>query len=316
MDNILENLEINPGSNVQLVSNYYNSLATKVLEETLESKILALRNFHYRIKHDLITKTLREIRSTKLGPLYVFDMCCGKGGDLQKFLDAHVEKLICVDNSEVSLKACEKRLGNLKNNFTSVEFFKADLSKEFVDFNLEVDMTNCQFAFHYFFESFHQADCAMRNVTKNLRTGGFFVGTVSDSEEILLRACEAQSKSFGNGIHQIELECDWRDPPPFGGKYHVWIDQHVNCPEFLVDFDVLVQLAGKYGLELVRKTKFVEYYERMKCKNSRLSQDELEISCESHYFTYWNHNFHSCWNRVDVVLFYRSLFIFRLPKDQ
>lgn len=49
----------------------------------------------------------------------------------------------------------------------------------------QMDLVSCQFAFHYSFESLPQAETMLRNVSENLKRGGYFVATIPSAYEIM-----------------------------------------------------------------------------------------------------------------------------------
>lgn len=274
-----------PG-NSHIVASHYNTLEEKGLVERSKSRIFYMRNFNNWIKSVLINEYITSIRdSSKLGePIRVLDMCCGKGGDLNKWEKARISHLICTDIAEVSIEQCESRYkllaerqnkggggrhhNQFPSKFFSAEFFACDstrarLREQYKDPSIALNLVSCQFAFHYCFESLKQAECMIKNAAECLKTGGFFIGTMPDAREIMRRQRKANSQTFGNGVYDISFLCDTECPPLFGGKYNFQLDGVVNCPEFLVYFPLLLKLAKKYGLELVRKEKFDDYFKRM-----------------------------------------------------
>ena len=55
------------------------------------------------------------------------------------------------------------------------------------DPSLNFDLVSCQFAFHYSFESLPQAEQMLANVSSNLLPGGYFIGTTTDSNDIMYK---------------------------------------------------------------------------------------------------------------------------------
>ena len=73
--------------NSQVVAHHYNKREEKGLAERNKSRIVYMRNFNNWIKSQLISEYLEKIKDNNFGrPLRVLDMCCGKGGDLLKWL--------------------------------------------------------------------------------------------------------------------------------------------------------------------------------------------------------------------------------------
>lgn len=264
-------------THTKVVATHYNELEEKGLAERSKSRIFHMRNFNNWIKSVLINEYLTKVKQTlKLGePLRVLDMCCGKGGDLLKWEKSAITHLICTDIAEVSIQQCEERYKSMaeraqRNKFGklfSAEFFACDstlqrLREQYKDPSIELNVVSCQFAFHYCFESLKQAECMIQNAAECLRPGGYFIGTIPDANDIMKRQRDAQSNEFGNDIYRISFLCDTETPPLFGAKYNFELDGVVNCPEFLVYFPLLVKLAAKFGLRLVFKERFDEYFER------------------------------------------------------
>ena len=264
-------------NHTRVVATHYNALEEKGLAERSKSRIFYMRNFNNWIKSMLINEYLSKVKDQlKLGePLRVLDMCCGKGGDLLKWDKANITHLICTDIAEMSIEQCETRYKTMKdrgqrNSFSrlfTAEFFACDstlnrLREHYKDPSIELNLVSCQFAFHYCFESLKQAECMIRNASECLRTGGYFIGTIPDANDIMRRQKQAESNVFGNDLYKITFLCDTESPPLFGAKYNFELDGVVNCPEFLVHFPLLVKLARKFGLELVMKERFEDYFDR------------------------------------------------------
>lgn len=290
-------------NHTNVVATHYNELKEKGRAERSKSRIFHMRNFNNWIKSVLINEYLTKVKqSTRLGdPLRVLDMCCGKGGDLLKWENSSITHLICTDIAEVSMQQCEERYKtnierNQRNKFPkkmfTAEFFACDstlqrLREQYKDPSIHLDLVSCQFAFHYCFESLKQAECMIRNAAECLRPGGYFIGTIPDANDIMKRQREANSDEFGNEIYRIKFLSDTETPPLFGAKYNFELDGVVNCPEFLVYFPLLVKLAAKFGLKLVLKERFEEYFEKNK------------YNCESVAF-----------NSISIVFFFYKYFYY------
>lgn len=263
-----------PGENSSVVQSHYNELKEAGLAERAKSRIFHMRNFNNWIKSMFINEFLAKIKgSQKLGEhLRVLDMCCGKGGDLLKYEKAGITHLICTDIADVSIEQCKVRYDQMMakggRKFTA-EFIACDntlvrLREKYKDPSMKLNLVSCQFAFHYCFESLSQADCMARNASECLQPGGYFIATIPDANEIMKRQRLANANSFGNSVYNIEFCCDTENPPLFGAKYQFHLEGVVDCPEFLVYFPLLEELCRKYGLKLVRKTGFADYFHENK----------------------------------------------------
>ena len=66
-----------------------------------------------------------------------------------------------------------------------------------------------------------------------------------------------------NSVFNIEFDPPLSDselPTLFGAKYNFHLEGVVDCPEFLVHFSTLVELAEKYGLILICRRRFDSYF--------------------------------------------------------
>ncbi|XP_059618402.1 mRNA cap guanine-N7 methyltransferase [Phlebotomus argentipes] len=264
------------GEHTKVVAKHYNTLEEKGLSERNKSRIFYLRNFNNWIKSMLVNEYVQKVKdSLQVGaPLRVLDMCCGKGGDLLKWQKGGISHLICTDIAEVSIEQCQARYNALISRskrfapeFTA-EFFACDstlnrLRERYRDASIDLNIVSCQFAFHYCFESLPQAECMIRNASECLKPGGFFIGTIPDANEIMRRQKLSDSDTFGNDVYSITFQCDTEKPPLFGAKYNFHLEDVVDCPEFLVHFPTLVKLARNFGLELVMRERFGDFYKRM-----------------------------------------------------
>lgn len=262
----------------KLVAKHYNSIEDKGLSTRNQSRILYMRNFNNWIKGMLISEYFNKQDKVHGSSSRVLDICCGKGGDLMKWMKANVRHVICADLAETSIEQCQHRYNEILNRSSNdrgfdpiftAEFITADCTKvrlreKYKDPSIQFDLVSCQFALHYSFESLPQAECMMRNVSECLKTGGYFIGTIPDTNDLVSRWQKSDGNTFGNEVYNIEFFCDKEKPPLFGAKYNFQLEGVVNCPEFLVYMPLLTKLAAKYGLELVKFERFDKYYERMK----------------------------------------------------
>ena len=72
-----------------------------------------------------------------------------------------------------------------------------------------------------------------------------------------------KQNTASNSVFRINFDPpldDTRPPDLFGAKYNMYLEGVVDCPEFLVHFSTLVDLAEKYGLILIRRSRFDSYF--------------------------------------------------------
>lgn len=258
------------------VAAHYNELQEVGLEKRSQSRIFYLRNFNNWMKSVLIGEFLEKLRQKKTHDITVLDLGCGKGGDLLKWKKGRINKLVCTDIADVSVKQCQQRYEDMKNRrdneyIFNAEFITADCSKEllinkFRDPKMHFDICSCQFVCHYSFESYDQADMMLRNACERLSPGGYFIGTTPNSFELIRRLEASETESFGNEIYTVKFQKKG-DYPLFGCKYDFNLEGVVDVPEFLVYFPLLNEMVKKYNMKLVYKKTFLEFYEE-KIKNS------------------------------------------------
>ncbi|RWS18905.1 mRNA cap guanine-N7 methyltransferase-like isoform X1, partial [Leptotrombidium deliense] len=98
----------------------------------------------------------------------------------------------------------------------------------------------------------------------NLRKGGYFIATTVNAFEVIKRLRESDSNSFGNDVYSVTFSDDFKDLkriPLFGAKYNFHLEGVVDCPEFLVYFPVLQEIAKEYNLKLIYLKPFEEYFQ-------------------------------------------------------
>ncbi|CAH2231748.1 mRNA cap guanine-N7 methyltransferase [Pararge aegeria] len=259
-------------SHANVVAAHYNHIEEKGLNERCNSPIFYLRNFNNWVKSVLIQEYTTKIREKDYHrALRVLDICCGKGGDLSKWQKARAEHVVFADIADVSIDQCRSRYDDLhrrSGRLFSAEFIAADCTKDvlrhkYKDPSVKFDLTSCQFGLHYSFESLAQARRMLANISECLKPDGYFFGTVPDAYEIVARCQKSGNGTFGNRIFNIKLLFDPENGfPLFGAKYDFHLEGVVNCPEFLVNFELFVKLAAEYGLELIYKAGFEDFYKK------------------------------------------------------
>ena len=239
------------------VAAHYNARPEAGVHARLESPIYPLRSFNNWVKSVLINNYCRE-------GFNVLELACGKGGDLGKWQRARIRRLVGFDIADVSIEQCRNRFddmrgGRFHGDFHVADCCEVDLSRV-MEPGLQFDLVSCQFAFHYSFETESKARRFLHNVTCRLKPGGCFIGTIPNASWIVRRMRESQSLEFGNQFYQIRFE---QGEPfmSFGHKYHFNLKDAVDdCPEYLVHFPTLVELARVYGLRLRFRKTFHEFY--------------------------------------------------------
>eukprot|EP00842_Homolaphlyctis_polyrhiza_P003868 jgi/Hompol1/4482/HPOL_003649-RA len=307
-----------------VVAQHYNSRPELGRDRREDSLILHLKNFNNWVKAQLIsrycpsrslvpaaTSTLQSATTTTTAAAdtgshrdsstghsaansgaYVLDMCCGKGGDLQKWRRAQIADLVGIDVAAVSVEQARMRYIQGCSRSFSASFYAADCFAN-LDSILNdrlFDLVSCQFSLHYSFESEQTARQAIINVSSHLVSGGYFIGTLPNADWIYKRLLHTNGLSFGNPLYSITFET--KTPSKFGHKYRFNLADAIDdCPEYLIHITVLTSIAAEYGLELIYYKPFHEFYqdhciegyealERMRVFNSQgtISPDEWEAA--------------------------------------
>lgn len=260
---------------VEPVRSHYNSRPEVGVKQRQHSPIIALRSFNNFIKSALINLY-------GLQDAVVLDLGCGKGGDLQKWDKNRVRGWIGVDVAEVSVDQARERFDNLRRKNFWADFCVGDAFGEKVEDIVHpdafpVDVVSIQFGLHYAWETEERARMLMSNVSRALRKGGRFIGTIPNWEVLMdhISNLKDGQLSWGNSIYRIELAS--KPPaelkPAYGHEYTFYLEDAVgNVPEYIVPFPSFVELAREYDLELVYQRPFLEMFDEVITDNPALQE--------------------------------------------
>ena len=283
------------------------------------SRIIFLRSFNNWVKASMINKYCR-----KLGKgVAVLELCCGKGGDLDKYFMNNIKLFVGADISKESLKNAMDRLEKIKNekykdNFRiKCIFIKDDLSSpdnrflEKINKNYYFDLVSCQFALHYHFQNEKRLNAFLTNVSSRLCEGGYFIGTIIEDNVIVKRLRNrkkiAENKylkekfTFGNEYYSVKFSQKHFDVKngPFGIKYGFYLEDSIDnrdeegkikyVEEYLIVFNEFVELCKKYDLYLVEKENFTKFYsdyvkiEQFKKLSERMLKDLNNVNIQQQW---------------------------------
>ncbi|KAK6460474.1 putative RNA cap methyltransferase [Scheffersomyces coipomensis] len=284
-----------------IVRSHYNQRTahSKHQGPRTNSPIYKLRNFNNAIKYMLIGNNVRRDKNDKGKLFTLLDLCCGKGGDLNKCEFVEIEQYIGIDISDMSVREAFTRYNQKRAKFKQLHgrdknkynfeacFATGDcfgqtipeiLEPNFpgiIDKTFPVDAVSIQFSLHYSFETEERVRTLITNISKSLRPGGTFIGTIPSSdfirgkiqrkEYITEEGGSNEKKKFGNSIYSVTFEkeppADGVFRPPFGNKYtYNLIDAVDNVPEYVVPFETLRSICEDYGLELKYKKNFIDIF--------------------------------------------------------
>lgn len=289
-----ENKDIN-----SIVRSHYNQRTIQSKSQGLRTKlpIYKLRNFNNAVKYMLLGNHVPRRAPQK--PTVLLDLCCGKGGDLNKAEFCGVDQYVGVDISDASVKEAFSRYrrnkarfiprndgrppvrDSRKYNFEAC-FATGDCFQQAIPDILEpnfpgivnglfpVDCVLMQFSMHYSFESEDRVRTMLTNVARSLRPGGTFVGTIPSSDFIRDKIINKDflsgtTNKFGNELYLVTFAqpppADGVFRPPFGNKYDYFLRDAVdNVPEYVVPFEVFRLLCEEYGMTLRYKKNFIDIF--------------------------------------------------------
>ncbi|WPK24893.1 hypothetical protein PUMCH_002192 [Australozyma saopauloensis] len=287
-----ENKDIN-----SIVRQHYNQRThqSKLQGSRTRSPIYKMRNFNNAIKYILLGNWVK--RRAPNAPLVFLDLCCGKGGDLNKCEFVNVDQYIGIDISDASVREAfsrysqnkarfipqnpqskrsrDSRRYNFEACFATGDLFSYTipeiLEKNFsgiIDALFPVDAVSIQFSFHYAWETEDKVRTILTNVSRSLRPGGTFIGTIPSSDFIrskILKKEFTEERTFGNDLYHVRFE---QEPPedghfesPYGNRYDYFLKDAVDdVPEYVVPFETLRLLCEDYGLILKYKQNFPDIF--------------------------------------------------------
>ena len=226
------------GDSATTVADHYNKLKARNLGERDSSSIIGLRKYNNWLKSVLAQQTTESLKSlyasshllsvsTSPENLRVLDICCGKGGDIKKWLYAGVNTYVGIDIAEQSVIEAERRLNEMlessfhfqkmisrKNSTFKSKFIALDCFNHVIDETVLTDafypnhfhVVSCMFAIHYAFENVFTAERAFKNASDNLQKGGFFVFTTPSHEHLeTLKKKAFPDTTYSNSIFQVEF---------------------------------------------------------------------------------------------------------------
>ena len=249
----------------------------------------AMMRYHNDIKRQLITKYKGES---------VIDLACGKGGDIQKYIDQGFRRIYGLDSNRDNIenpidgiyaRLMDRRMKNgryvfltydLSNEFNIEKIENADdkyvaniiyghkkdaLLGKYGNFAVDkFDLVSCQFAIHYFFESEKILDNFLNTVNLNIKDDGYFIGTCLNGELVkraLLNKTEIRGLSDANQVlWNIKKLYTKNTGVVYGEEIEVFMESIGRVfKEYLVNIDILVKKLKPFGFELIENMSFKDF---------------------------------------------------------
>ena len=205
----------------------------------------------------------------------IVELGCGRGGDISKWRDARVRRVIALDLSSAQLDEARRREGQGGGRGgggkgggggTQIEWRHASMLQPDLAASLRPRLPDdgaaavvSQFAVHYAFESGASASALLAQVAALLRPGGVFFGAAPDGDAIL-RAIATDGAPLQRDGLLLRLEGAGDDAAAAGasefGRLLLFSlqdtvtagSEHDDCTEFLLHRAALVRLAAAHGL--------------------------------------------------------------------
>lgn len=245
------------------VAGHYNARPQETRDSRRQSRIYHLRQFNNWLKFVLIDLHTRPGNSA-------LDLCCGKGGDLNKWIMAGCTSYVGCDIAEVSVGKAAERFNELsatpfRPTLLVGDLFAVRLSN-YLEPNVSFDIVSCQFSMHYAFENEKRVRQLLQNVSERLNPGGFYVGTTIDANVLVRKFRAIDELEISTAVYRIRFDDKHESKRflcgnPFGIRYTFSLDQSVvDCPEYLVHFPSFAELANEYELELIMLCNFHDFF--------------------------------------------------------
>jgi hypothetical protein len=120
-------------------------------------------------------------------------------------------------------------------------------------------VSSCQFAIHYFFETVDTCDNFLKNISECTQKDGYFIGTCYDGKKIFDLLKDKSSFRINKDEHTIwEIKKQYTnsefrdDASSFGYGIEVYQESiNMRFTEYLVNFEYFIRLMKVYGFELL-----------------------------------------------------------------
>lgn len=167
----------------------------------------------------------------------------------------------------------------MNKNKTVEPYYRHIAGKGFYGF----DAVSCMFAIHYFFENEEKLNGFLTNVSQNLKKGGTFFCTFMDGNSVK-KAIDENGGDMIEGKKHLgddkipvwavirRYNNDDEDDILYNKKVDIYIENTQKLiPEYLVNFNLLVEKAKEYNLEINESEMFSETFNKIK---SNIPSDE------------------------------------------
>ncbi len=299
-----------------------------------KSNIIALRNYHNKIKDVKLTEVVSMIRKDNSNKeIRLLEIACGKAQDIHKWKKNNIEYIIGIDkirdNIENPYNGANARFLELTNKWTNnIHFLVGDCSRNIKNldaFSLEFyrelastqitstyNLISIQFAIHYFFNNIESIQNIIRNIDENLENNGYFIGCCFDGSKIIKLLKDIPYKGTMKTklweIYKLFNPTDTTNEDddllyvPY--KINVYIDSiGQNNIEYLVNFSYFIKLLEDKNIILISLDSFEELGKQSILKSfyDKMNQDEQTLSNLNSYFIFQKQHMHNEEESDDIL---------------
>ncbi len=226
-----------------------------------QSPFYDMRIFHNWIKRQLIEQYIKGSNS-------VLDLASGKGGDIFKYLQNGVKKVIGFDINKDSVNEAIRRYHQTKKNYkdTYYRFYVKDLSKETI--KAKADNGAIFFAIHYFAKNKETLNKFIQsfNGVKGYVVITTFDGNLINNDFDVLHNTELKGKNYtikktGNNTIAVEMKTTVLDE---------------STEEYLLKSEDLIEVMDKNKYTLVLMKNFREYYPEWEEQSKKTLENSIK----------------------------------------
>lgn len=205
-----------------------------------------MRKAHNKIKFDLIRKAVEKCNSSFVK---VFDVSVGRFGDMHSYMKAGVDRIVGIDPDETSISEAISRMEKCYPE-QDIELYIEIITNDSIFITEFFNIVVCNFTLHYFFENLKMLENAISNISKRLKSGGYFIGTSIDGEKLI---------DFQNDFIKIQLENEFYTFELFDDDSNYFSNENSKRKEYKTNKQIFKTVCEKYDLEFVSFCDFSKF---------------------------------------------------------
>ena len=224
-------------------------------EKRVYGSMYYMRKYH-NVEKNVLIQLFCKNRS-------VLDLGAGKGGDLSKYSDAGVTRLVLIDPSQENLQSEDGLFARLKDmkvqdRTTVLHAYGQETMRIFTEVMREsrVQVVSSFFSMTFLFESITNLREFLATVDSCLVEGGYFIGTMMDGDKSHTAFAGKQQLVYDD-VTIVKHYSDEAEHQP-GNKLYINIQDSIvkNQNEYLAYFPVLRAELEKLGFQLELRYDF------------------------------------------------------------